>query len=80
VVWWRQQIAKAVLNRSRSAERFFIDPSGIDGALGCVQPKIRGYENDMNGSKDTIFVCMETWEDVEERQISGINDFVNYQG
>ncbi|GEM_PF-315212 len=75
----------AVKEAEGSPEKFhikakiLIDASGIEGVLRCAMPGSPWFENDRISDKDTIFVYMETWEDIQGRLNLGFNSFIHYQ-
>lgn len=87
VIWERGIPAGVIATRESEGSseeihikgKVLIDASGIDSALRCAVPRSPWFENDSISAKDTIFVYMETWEDVEGKLNPGINSFIHYQ-
>lgn len=60
--------------------RLVVDASGLEGAVRTLMPAGGWFENDRVSPGDTIFVYMETWEDVETDLPPGVNSYPYHQG
>ena len=60
--------------------RLLIDASGIDSAVRTRLPASRWHENEPISDRDTIFVYMETWRDLEGDLPLGVYSYPYFQG
>ena len=60
--------------------RLVIDASGIDGVVRTLMTPGHRFETDSISNLDTIFVYMETWDEVEGDLEHGVNSYPYFQG
>lgn len=60
--------------------RLVIDTSGINGVVRTRMPRSVWFENYAVSARDTIFVYMETWRDLQGELPGGVNSFPYYIG